>query len=126
MNHYENVTNRFPDGLFQCVREVTLLDERPFEHVLFVRIAQSFPFLTVLTVINEKRWKERKDLLMIEYPCLRQLDLIEAHQDYHEQFLSDMKTSLPGGLYVAMQYKTVRKVTRNFRRNSTRNNCTKF
>ena len=86
--------------MFQCVRDVTLLDEQPFEHAFFLRIAQSFPFLRRLAVVNrkrqnEKRRKERKNLPVIKYLCLRHLDLIEAHQDYHEQFLFDTKTSLP-------------------------------
>lgn len=37
---YYNITNQFPDGLFQSVREISLFDERPFEHEFFVRIAQ--------------------------------------------------------------------------------------
>ena len=128
----ENLTNRFLGGLFQCVRDVTLLDEEePFEHAFFLRIAQSFPFLKVLRVYNQKqqkkkRCKARKDLSVIKYPCLHHLDLIEAHEDYHEQFLSDTKTSLPNGLYVSMDYQFARKVTHNFRRNSTRNNCAKI
>ena len=132
MDSYENLTNRFPGGSFQCVRDVTLLDEeQPFEYAFFLRIAQSFPLLEVLTVINkkgqnEKRCKERKDLSVIKYPRLLHLDLITAHEDYHEQFLSDTKTSLPNGLYVAMDYQFARKVTRNFRRNSTRSNCAKI
>lgn len=63
---------------------------------------------------------------MIKYLYLRHLDLIEAHQDYHEKFLFDTKTSLPDNLYVAMDYQFARKVTRNFRRNSTRSDCAKI
>ncbi|CAF2158518.1 unnamed protein product [Rotaria magnacalcarata] len=30
--HFENITNNFRDELFKCVREISLFDERPFEH----------------------------------------------------------------------------------------------
>ncbi len=40
---YENIANNFPGGLFTCVCEVSLFDEHPFEHELFIRITQSFP-----------------------------------------------------------------------------------
>jgi len=42
---YYNITNNFPGGLFNCVTDVSLYDERPFEHEFFLRIAQSFPFM---------------------------------------------------------------------------------
>ena len=134
-DYYYNLTNRFPGGFFQRVYDVTLFDEQPFEHDFFLRITQAFPFLEILTVINRKRQNERrvqntkdwkKRFSVIEYPYLNRLDLMEAHQDYHEQFLFDTKSSFPNGLYVTMDYQFTRKVTRNFRRNSTRINCAKI
>ena len=135
LDYFCNLTNRFPGGFFPCVHDVTLLDEQPFEHAFFLRIAQSFPFLEILTVINRKRQNERrlpntehwkKSFSVIEYPYFHRLDLMEAHQDYHEQFLFDTKSTFPNGLYVTMDYQFARKVTRNFRRNSTRTNCAKI
>ncbi|CAF4610765.1 unnamed protein product [Rotaria sp. Silwood2] len=32
---YDNITNNFPGGIFRCVREISLYDEHPFEHVIF-------------------------------------------------------------------------------------------
>jgi len=52
LTSYENITNNFTGGLFTCVSRVSLYDERPFEHEFFIRIAQSFPFMTSLTIIN--------------------------------------------------------------------------
>ena len=52
MKYYDNITNNFPGGLFKYVREVSLYDERPFEHEFFLRIAQSFPFMKKLTIKN--------------------------------------------------------------------------
>ncbi|CAF1603101.1 unnamed protein product [Rotaria sp. Silwood1] len=53
--YYDDITNNFPGGIFKYVRKVSLFDERPSEHELFLRIAQSFPFMEELTVRNQKR-----------------------------------------------------------------------
>jgi hypothetical protein len=128
LEHYYEITNHFPDGLFRCVREISLYDEYPFEHEFFLRIGQSFPFVEKITLINRKKQinKRIQNLSIVEYPHLINLDLSEAHQDYHEQFLFDTKTCLPNNLRVQMNYQSVKKVTRNFRRNTTRCNCTKI
>ncbi|CAF1498937.1 unnamed protein product [Rotaria sordida] len=36
---YHNIRNNFPGGLYKCVREISLLDERPFEHDFLLLIA---------------------------------------------------------------------------------------
>ncbi|CAF2989699.1 unnamed protein product, partial [Rotaria sp. Silwood2] len=129
LKYYNDITNNFAGGLFKCVRKVSLVDERSFEHKFFLQIAQSFPLLRELTVINQKRQidkqirkskNENKDLPIIEYPHLAQLDLTGAHIDYHEQFLVDTKTYLPNNLRLSMNCRSAKKVTRNFRRNTTR------
>ncbi|CAF3145603.1 unnamed protein product [Rotaria sp. Silwood2] len=43
LKHYHNITNNFSSELFKYVREISLYDERPFEHESFIRIQQSFP-----------------------------------------------------------------------------------
>ncbi|CAF4929227.1 unnamed protein product, partial [Rotaria sp. Silwood1] len=53
-NFFNNITNNFPGGLFKCVREISLLDERPFQHEFFLRIAHSFPFINKLTLNNRE------------------------------------------------------------------------
>ena len=128
LEHYYEITNHFPGGLFRCVREVSLYDEYPFEHEFFLCIAQSFPFVEKVTLINKKKriQNSNQDFSTIEYSHLIELDLSEAHQDYDEQFLFDAKTCLPHNLRVQMNYQSVKKVTRNFRRNSTRYDCTKI
>ncbi|CAF4745089.1 unnamed protein product, partial [Rotaria sp. Silwood2] len=40
LKHYYNITNNFPGGIYKCVREVSLYDERAFEHEFFLRVAQ--------------------------------------------------------------------------------------
>jgi hypothetical protein len=91
--------------------------------------------LEKLTLINQKRQKNKQfrksnyqnqNLSIIEYPYLIKLDLSEAHKDFHEQFLFDNKTCLPNNIRVDMYYPLVKKVTRNFRRNTTRSNCAKM
>ncbi|CAF1157902.1 unnamed protein product [Rotaria magnacalcarata] len=56
---YEYITNNFPDGLFKYVREVSLNDNRPFEHEFFVKIAKSFPFMEELTIYNRTPQKNK-------------------------------------------------------------------
>jgi len=130
LKNYDNITNNFPGGIFKTVRRVTLFDERPFEHDFFLRITHSFPFMEKLTVINNKRQNNKlvnknQDLSIIEYPYLIELDLSQAHKDYYQQFLFDTKTCLPNDVRVTMDYRLVKKVTRNFRRNATRSNSAK-
>ncbi|CAF1418615.1 unnamed protein product [Rotaria sordida] len=135
LKYYDNITNNFSGELCKCVREVRLYDEHPFEHEFFLRIAQSFPLLEKLTVINQQRQNnkrfrksknENEDLLIVKYPHLIQLNLSEAHKDYHEQFLFDTKTCLLNDVRIRIDYRLVKKVTRNFRRNTTRSNCAKL
>jgi hypothetical protein len=56
---YEYITNYFPDGLFKYVREVSLYDDRLFEHECFVKIDKSFPFMKQLTIYNRKSQKNK-------------------------------------------------------------------
>jgi hypothetical protein len=134
LTSYENITNNFTGGLFTCVSRVSLYDERPFEHEFFIRIAQSFPFMTSLTIINRhaqndkqcrKLKKKNQDLFIIEYPHLKHLDLNETHDDYVEQLLLDTKTCLPYDVNLHIDYKSLKRVTYNFTRNITRINCAK-
>ncbi|CAF4365582.1 unnamed protein product, partial [Rotaria sp. Silwood2] len=135
LKYYNKITNNFPGGIFKYVREILLYDERPFEHEFFLRIQKSFPFIEELTVHNHKRqinkqfrksMNENQDLSIIKYPYLKQLDLIDTCIDYYEQFLFDTKMDLPFGVRVLMNNELVKKVTRNFTRNRTRNNCAKI
>jgi hypothetical protein len=36
LTYYDDISNNFPGGLFKCVREISLFDERSFEHEFFV------------------------------------------------------------------------------------------
>ncbi|CAF1246936.1 unnamed protein product [Rotaria magnacalcarata] len=133
--YYEYITDNFPDGLFKYVREISLYDERPFEHEFFIKIAKSFPLMEKLTVYNNKpemnKFDERskvdnRHLSVIQYPYLRLLDLFDAHDDYAEQFLLEFKTCLPIKLDLYVYISTLSRVTHNFTRNATRMNCAKI
>jgi hypothetical protein len=131
LKEYHKITNNFPGGIFKYVHKISLFDERPFEHKFFFQISQSFPFMKKITVINEKPQNDKLDdcnqhLSIIEYPHLSQLDLVDAHGDYIEQFLVDTKTCLPNSVYLAVDYHVMRRVTQHFTRNTTRINCTKL
>ena len=132
MKCYDNISNNFPGGLFIYVHTVSLYDEYPFEREFFLQIAQSFPLMEKLTVINAKPQKNKlyrksnndnQDLSIIKYPHLTSLNLFRAHDDYVEQFLADTEMCLR---YLLVDYEAMKKVTENFTRNTTRINCTKL
>jgi len=130
LTYYDNITNNFPGGLFKYVIEISLYDERPFEHEFFLRIEKSFPFIKKLTVINckpqkNKLYNDNKDFSMIKYPHLTSLNLIQAHDDYIVQFLVDMNMCLPNNVRLFVNYESLTRVTRSFKRDETRMNCVK-
>jgi hypothetical protein len=135
LTHYENITNHFPGGIFPNVRYVSLFDERPFEHAFFIRISQAFPYLKVLTVYNFKAQQLKEELdsahdngnvSVIEYSHLRQLILVDVHDDYVEQFLLDTKTSLFSPILLLVEYEQLECVTEHFTSDVTRKNCSKI
>jgi hypothetical protein len=40
MKNYDKISNIFPGGLFKSVLEISLFDERPFQHEFFFKISQ--------------------------------------------------------------------------------------
>jgi hypothetical protein len=135
LKEYHQITNNFPGGIFKHVREISLFDERPFEHEFFFQISQSFPFMNKLTLINDKPQNDKRNgksdddnqhLSIIEYPHLSHLNLDEALDDYIEQFLVYTKTWLPNSVYLSVHYQVLKRVTEHFKRNTTRINCIKL
>ncbi|CAF2093043.1 unnamed protein product [Rotaria magnacalcarata] len=126
LKSYDNITNNFPGGLFDYVHTISLHDERPFESDFFLRIALSFPSMTSLTVINQQPQKnDNQYLSIIKYPHLKVLNLIEANDDYVEQFLVDNKCDLPNYVCLYAKIESLTTVTHNFTRDVTRINCSK-
>ncbi|CAF4078228.1 unnamed protein product [Rotaria sordida] len=135
MRHYRRITNNFLGGLFECVREITLFDECPFEHKFFIRIAQAFPYLKMLSVNNSepqkyKQYRKSNDdnhnFSIVKYPHLTKLSLVCVHVDYVEQFLDNTKTFISNNISLDVDYCPLRKATHNFTRNKMRINCSKL
>jgi hypothetical protein len=135
LKYYNDIANNFPGGLFEYVREVSLNDQRPFEHEFFLRIAQSFPFLEKLRIMNREAQKnkqcrksenENENLSISEYHHLTQLCFDQGHDAYLEEFLLDTKTCLPNNVHLYAFYKQLARVTYNFTRDATRLNCSKI
>ena len=124
---YHQITNHFPGIISKYVREISLLDEQSFEHDFFLQISKSFPLLRKLTLINEKAQKNKNHHLSItEYPHLSYLSLMDAHDDYIEEFFLQTNTCLPDNLHVTVDYQGFKRVTQDFTSNATRNNCQKL
>jgi hypothetical protein len=128
LGYYHNITNNFPGGLFRCVREISLYDERPFEYDFFIKIAQAFPFIQNLSLSNRKGQKLKNDNMdysLIKYPYLNNLELVNIHKDYVELFLDHTKTLLSDNISLTVEYHPLRRVTNNFKKDAMRFNCAK-
>ena len=127
LTYYNDISNNFPGGLFKSVRQISLYDERPFEHEFFLRIAQWFPLLQELTLHNKKPQKnENQEWSTIEYSHLKKLDLVRVDESYVEQFLLNTKTNLSNYVEIFLAYESLRNITYQFTRNATRTNCAKI
>lgn len=125
--YYHNISNNFPGGLFKYVRRISLFDERPFEHEFFLRLTKSFPFIKELILHNREPQKNNNQQLpIIIYSHLTELDLIETHENYVEQFLNDVKMCLSNNIHLHVDYNTLQKATHNFTSDATRINCSKI
>ena len=131
MDIYDHISNNFPGGLFKCVRKISLFDERPFQHEFFIKISQSFPLLESLTLHNFQSQNKTADednqyLSKIEYRYLRELHLLEVHDDYIEQFLFHSKSILPNNISLSVQCHSLQRVTNHFTREQTKINSAKI
>ncbi|CAF4621798.1 unnamed protein product [Rotaria sp. Silwood2] len=103
--------------------KINWLDLEPLtmKHIL---LSANYPNLTGLGLFNIEK-QTALDLLIIDYPHLKYIDFKDTHDDYVEQFLLDTKTILPYDVDIYVDYKTLKRVTHNFRRNATQINCSK-
>ena len=130
LEYFDGIRNRFPDGLYECVREVKLFDNHPFEYEFFLRMAKAFPFVELLTLTNRSAQQQKsigndRGLAPIEYSHLSELYFNGAHDDYIEQFLMDSKTFLSKSIRLYIERKDLKRVTHNFTRITTEINCAK-
>lgn len=135
MKYYKDISNNFPGGLFKHVREISLFDERPFEHEFFIRIAEAFPFIKMLFLKNmkpqqhkqsQKSMNVNQEQFIIKYPYLTEINLFDVHDDYVEQFLDHTKTCLSKNIQFLTPYEHIQRVTHNLTRETTRVNCAKI
>ena len=131
---YEYLSNKFSNELFANVRNVSLYDERPFEHSFFMRLAESFPSMELLSLKNKKAQMEKKDdqscdenqrVPIITYPSLKELYFVVVHDDYIEQFFFDTRTLFNNDMYVSVWNNQFKRVTHDFMRDKTRMNYSK-
>jgi hypothetical protein len=135
MKYYDDITNHFPGGLYPYVRVVSLYDEYSFEHKFFIRISESFPFMEKLILINRhaqnheqsyKSMNDNQNFSIVKYCYLTELDILEVHDDYIEEFLFHTKTYLRNNILLRIDYKSLERVTHHFTRDDTRINCAKI
>ncbi|CAF3808188.1 unnamed protein product [Rotaria socialis] len=93
MKHYENITNNFnfSRDLYPYIRVASLCDEYLFEHIFFIQIAQSFPFMKKLSITNRpeqnhkqsyKLMNNNQNLSIIKCNYFIELDIDRSHDNY--------------------------------------------
>ncbi|CAF1170067.1 unnamed protein product [Adineta steineri] len=122
-----HLNNSFQGGMFVTVRCLTMTDSFPFEREFFKTISDSFPFIKNLKISNlEPLKKKQHPATVISFPHLNLLNLVNAHDDYAEQFLVDTNTHLPCLLDLCILYESLEIVTNNFTNDATRLYCSKL
>ncbi|CAF4076011.1 unnamed protein product [Rotaria sordida] len=134
-NYMDGITNSFLDGTFPTVNDLSMIDVSPFEHDFFKLIAQAFPSLRKLMLINRTpqiRKQQHNELIdnnndqnssVIVYPHLKTLCFFDVHIDYVEEFLHENNTHLSSLTQLQIKYEHLAIVTNHFTNNKTRLNC---
>ncbi|CAF0804401.1 unnamed protein product [Adineta steineri] len=74
----------------------------------------TFPNVKILRLDNEQpQKKNHQDSSITRYFHLTELHLLEVHDDYIEEFLSDSKTCLPNTIDLTIEYEAMQRVTEN-------------
>ncbi|CAF1143592.1 unnamed protein product [Rotaria sordida] len=124
-----NISNRFPNMIFDTVTHLYAYDTIPMEHEFFMQISRNFPKLKCFSMKNDNRQTRNCDQWnsypIIEYSHLISLDIMNVNTDYVEQFLLQTKTHLPCLTELKVNYNQLATVTMNFTRDETRHNCSK-
>ena len=125
------ISSGFLEGFHTNVRILFLIDRvYPFTHEFFLRIARAFPFITELTVLNNRVYNNTNEnnnqtKLTVEFHYLTSLTIHFQQDIYVEQFLVDTNTYLPNLINLTISYDNLVIVTNSFTRHSTRRNCSK-
>ncbi|CAF4165058.1 unnamed protein product, partial [Adineta steineri] len=133
--HYlDRISNNIPNIIFNSVTHLKLKDENPFKHEFFVRLQRSFPNVEYLSISNIQQpyWRYEERYLLekgwcsiIEFSHLIVLDVKDAHPYYLEHFLNETKTHLPCLTELKVNYDKLEDVTKNFRKDEMRRNCSR-
>jgi hypothetical protein len=136
MDETLGLSSNFPGGLLSNVRSLLLMDtHHSFEHQFFMKIAQSFPYLTNLSIFNQEPQRYKRlnqfdennhQLSTIEFSHLNNLIIFFSHIDYLEQFLLEINTRLPHLVNLTISYEDLQIVTESFTRVATRRNCSQL
>jgi len=119
-----NNSYHFQDAIFDKVRCLAMHDTPPFEHDFFKLTSHHFPFLKELNICNIQPQKDKQhSSTLIIFPHLILLNLLEAHDDYAEQFLLNKNTYLPCLLDLCIRYESLAILTNNFTNDATCLNC---
>ncbi len=130
----ENITNGFPNIIFDTVTHLSVDDYNPLQHEFYMRISQAFPLLKFFSIRNNSLWSwygkelkydESSSDTIIEYSHLISLDIMDVHIEYVLQFLLETKTYLPRLTELKVKYNQLQTATNAFTRDTTRRNCSK-
>ncbi|CAF1649810.1 unnamed protein product [Adineta ricciae] len=118
--YFFNVNNYFQGGRFEKVRQLRMKDSIGFTYELFQRVAQGFPFLKYLYIINMSAMKNKPPgSLLLTFPYLTYLDIDRAHDDYILLFLLKKHAFLPRLSYLSIEKKPLKTITNDFTIDST-------
>ena len=126
----EDIGNNFPDIIFSRVTFLRVQDTVSFDHEFFIRVAQAFPSLRKLRIVNvasqsPSDFENNQPCEIALYPHLVYLDVLCANYNYIEQFLNEKKICVPSLTKLRVVYNSLRFVTNDFTREETRRNCGK-
>ncbi len=125
--YFFNVDNSFQGGRFEKVRQLRMKDSIGFTYELFQRVAQDFPFLKYLRIMNACAMMNKSfGSVLLTFPYLSYLDLDGAHDDYIVLFLLKKHTYLPCLSYLSIEEKPLKKITNNFNIDSIHFNFSKL
>ncbi len=89
-----------------------MTDSIDFTYELFQRVAQDFPFLKYLCIMNMCAMKNKSSgSVLLTFPYL---DLDRAHNDYIVLFLLQNHAYLPRLSYLSIEEKPLKQITKNF------------
>ncbi|CAF1139477.1 unnamed protein product [Adineta steineri] len=136
MERIQDITIKFPGGVFTHVRHLVVHDFfRSIEHDFFLLISQAFPLLKHMTVVSlmeqKKKQSNKSDEYeetssIIKYSHLTTLKLSQAHIDYAKELLLDSNTRLPCLNKLYIDYEKLANVTEDFTSDAAHVNCAKL